>query len=118
MIGQRLELLRLAVHLLDLALGQQDRVNVRQYTALRNCDVSEKLAEFFVVSNSKLYVTGDNAGLLVVACCIASKFEHLKETAIFQIPICRVTQLGLNISTGTKYRPMLTMPKYALHKYL
>jgi len=37
-----------------------------QDTTLRDDDVSEKLVELFVVSDSELQVTGNDTGLLVV----------------------------------------------------
>jgi len=52
-------------------------VNVGQDTTLGDGDVAEKLVQLLVVSDGELQMTGDDTGLLVVACGIASKFEDL-----------------------------------------
>ena len=50
-------------------------MNVWQDTTLRDCDVSEKLVQFLIVSDGQLQVARDNAGLLVVAGSVASQFK-------------------------------------------
>jgi len=50
---------------------------VRYNTTLRDNDVAEEFAEFFVISDSKLQVSGHDTVLLVIACGIACEFEDL-----------------------------------------
>jgi hypothetical protein len=50
-------------------------VNVGQNTTLGDGDVSEKLVQLLIVADGELKVTGDDAGLLVVASGVASKLE-------------------------------------------
>jgi hypothetical protein len=42
-----------------------------------NRDVLEELVQFFVISDRQLQVSRNDAGLLVVACCVASQLEAL-----------------------------------------
>ena len=42
-----------------------------------NGDVSKKLVQLLVVADSELKVTGNDAGLLVIACGVASQLEDL-----------------------------------------
>jgi hypothetical protein len=56
-------------------LGELTLVDVGQDTTLCNCNVSEKLVQFFIVADGELQMTGDDTGLLVVAGGIASQFE-------------------------------------------
>ncbi len=50
-------------------------MNVRQDTALCDCDVSEKLVQFLIVSDGKLEMTGNDSCFLVVPSGIASQLE-------------------------------------------
>lgn len=51
-------------------------VNVWQDTTLCDCDVTQKLVQFLIVSDGELKMTRDDTGLLVVSCGVASKFEN------------------------------------------
>jgi hypothetical protein len=50
-------------------------VNVWQDTALRDCNVSQKLVQLLIIADGQLEMTRDDTGLLVVTGSIASKFE-------------------------------------------
>ena len=50
-------------------------MNVWQDTTLRDCNVSQKLVQFLIVTDGQLEMTRDDTGLLVVTGCVASKFE-------------------------------------------
>ena len=50
-------------------------MNVGKDTTLCNGDVTEKLVQFFVVSNGELEMTWDDTGLLVITGSIASQLE-------------------------------------------
>ena len=57
-------------------LGQQDGLDVGEDTALSDGDAGEKFVQLFVVADGQLQVTGDDAGLLVVAGSVAGQLEH------------------------------------------
>lgn len=73
--GNRLELLRLGAllaarldgHVLLGLGGKELGVDVGENTTLRDDDVTEEAVELLVVTDGELEVTGDDAGLLVVA---------------------------------------------------
>jgi hypothetical protein len=50
-------------------------MNVRQDTTLCDCDVSQKLVQFLIVSDSELKMTGDDTSLLVVTGGVTSQLE-------------------------------------------
>lgn len=50
--------------------------------ARSNGDVAEQLAELFIVADSELDVTGDDAALLVVASCIACKLKDFSSQVL------------------------------------
>jgi len=50
-------------------------VNVWQDTTLSDCDVTEKLVQFLIVSDGELQVTRDDTRLLVITSGVAGKFE-------------------------------------------
>jgi hypothetical protein len=50
-------------------------VNVWQDTTLGDCDVTQKLVQFLIVSDGELEMTRDDTGLLVVAGGITGKLE-------------------------------------------
>jgi hypothetical protein len=52
-------------------------VNVGQYTALGNGDMSKKLVQLLIVADGELQVTGDDTGLLVVTGGVAGQLEDL-----------------------------------------
>lgn len=51
-------------------------VNVWQDTTLGDCDVSEQLVQFLVVSDSQLQVARDDTGLLVVTGSVTGQLEN------------------------------------------
>jgi len=55
--------------------GKRTLVNVWQNTTLCDCDVTEQLVQFLIVSNGELKVTWDDTSLLVVTSGVAGKFE-------------------------------------------
>ena len=50
-------------------------MNVRQNTALGDCDTAKEFVELLIVSYGQLNVTRDDASLLVVACCVSGELE-------------------------------------------
>jgi hypothetical protein len=50
-------------------------VNVWQDTTLCDCDVSQKLVQFLIVSDGELEMAGNDTGLLVVTGGVTSQFE-------------------------------------------
>jgi hypothetical protein len=58
-------------------IGELTLVNVWQDTTLCDCDVSEKLVQFLVVSDGQLQMTWDDTSLLVVTGGVASQLENL-----------------------------------------
>ena len=72
---------RSCTHSLFLAagglLGQKDCLDVGQDTTLGDGDTGEKLVELLVVPYSKLKMTGDNPGFLVVTGSVAGQLEDL-----------------------------------------
>ena len=57
-------------------------MNVGEDTALGDGDVSKKLVQLLVVADSELKVTGNDAGLLVIACGVASQLEDLSSQVL------------------------------------
>jgi hypothetical protein len=57
-------------------------VNVGEDTTLGDCDVTEKLVQFLVVSDGELKMTGDDTGLLVVASSIAGQLEDFSSKVL------------------------------------
>ena len=51
-------------------------MDVWQYTTLCDCDVSEKLVQFLVVSDGQLQMTWNDTGLLVITGGITSQLEN------------------------------------------
>ena len=51
-------------------------VNVGQDTTLCNCDVSEKLVQFLIVTDGELEMTGDDTGLLVVTGGVTCQLQN------------------------------------------
>jgi hypothetical protein len=60
-----------------LCFGHEDGVNVRQDTAGSDGNATEEFVELLVVSDRELNMTGDDAGLLVVAGSITGELEDL-----------------------------------------
>ena len=58
-------------------LRQKGLMNVWQNSSISNSNSSQKLAQFFVVSHSKMYMPWNNTVLLVVSCSITSKLQNL-----------------------------------------
>jgi hypothetical protein len=59
-----------------LGLWDKDRVDVWKNTTLGNGDTTEKLVQLLIIADSQQDVARDNAGLLVVAGSVASKFKN------------------------------------------
>ena len=57
-------------------LWQKDGLDVRQNTALGNGDTRQQLVQLLVVADGELEVSGDDAGLLVVAGSISGQLEN------------------------------------------
>lgn len=55
--------------------GIRTLVNVWQDTTLCNCNVSEKLVQFLIVTDGELEMAGDDTGLLVVTGGVTSQLE-------------------------------------------
>ncbi|XP_043954176.1 uncharacterized protein LOC122820671 [Gambusia affinis] len=73
---------RVSVSLLGLGgllglLGQQHRLDVGQHSTLGDGDSTQQLVELLVVADGQLQVTGDDAGLLVVAGRVPSQLQDL-----------------------------------------
>ena len=58
-------------------LGQQHSLDVGQHAALSDGHSAQQLVELLVVAHRQLEVAGDDAGLLVVAGCVASQLQDL-----------------------------------------
>ncbi|XP_014868125.1 PREDICTED: uncharacterized protein LOC106933405 [Poecilia mexicana] len=58
-------------------LGQQHRLDVGQHSTLSDGDSTQQLVELLVVADGQLQVTGDDAGLLVVAGGVPSQLQDL-----------------------------------------
>ena len=57
-------------------------MDVWKNTTLGNGDGAEKLVQFLVVSDSKLDVSGDNSGLLVVTGGVTGKLKDLSSQVL------------------------------------
>jgi hypothetical protein len=57
-------------------------VDVRQHTTLGNRDMSEQLVQLLIVADSKLEMTGNDTGLLVVAGGVASQLENFSSKVL------------------------------------
>ena len=58
-------------------LGKKHCLDVGQDTTLSDGDSGEKLVQFLIVTDCKLQMTGNDTGLLVVACGVAGKLKDL-----------------------------------------
>ena len=58
-------------------LGEKDSLDVGEDTSLSNGDSSQKLVQFFIVTDGQLQMTRDDPGLLVVTGSIASQLKNL-----------------------------------------
>jgi hypothetical protein len=58
-------------------LGQKHGLDVGQDTSLGDGDAGEQLVQLLVVADGQLQVTGDDAGLLVVAGSVAGQLQDL-----------------------------------------
>ncbi len=72
-----LHLLRSLLAGLGGLLGEEDRVDVGEHTALGDGDAAEQLVQLLVVADSELQVPGDDPGLLVVAGSVSGELENL-----------------------------------------
>lgn len=53
-------------------------VNVGKNTALSNSDMAQQFVQLFVIADGELQMAGDDTGLLVVTCGIASQLENFR----------------------------------------
>jgi hypothetical protein len=83
-------------------------VNVGQNTTLSDCDVTQKLVQFLIVSDGELEMTRDDTGLLVVTGGIASKFEDFG---------CEVLKHGGEVdwSTSTDTLSIVALPQQTVN---
>lgn len=56
--------------------GMLTLVNVGQDTTLGDCDVSQKLVQFLIVTDGELEMTGNDTGFLVVTGGVTSQLEN------------------------------------------
>jgi hypothetical protein len=66
---------RLLGFLLSRGFWEKNRVNVRKNSTLGNGDRSEEFVEFLIVSDSKLDVSWDDSGLLVITSGVTGKLK-------------------------------------------
>ena len=78
-------IMRLLIGLLASLFGQQNAVDVGQYTASGDGDAAKQLAQLLVIAHGQLYVAGYNAGLLVVTSGVTGQLQNLS---------CEVLQNG------------------------
>jgi hypothetical protein len=83
-------------------------VNVWQDTTLCDCDVTQKLVQFLIVSDGELEMAGDDTGLLVVTSGIAGKFEDFS---------CEVLKDGGEVdwSTSTDTLSVVALPQQTVN---
>lgn len=62
-------------------LWQQILMDVGQNTTICNSNCSQEFAELLIIPHSQLNVPWNNTVLLVVPCCITSKFKNLYYTS-------------------------------------
>ena len=58
-------------------LGQKNSLDVGKNTSLSDGDAGEQFVQLFIVADSKLKVTGNDSGLLVVTSSVARQLEDL-----------------------------------------
>ncbi|KAI5396669.1 hypothetical protein KIW84_062761 [Lathyrus oleraceus] len=63
-------------------LWKQQVVNIGHHAAIGNGNITKKLAQFFIVSNSQLNMPWHNSSLLVVPYSISSQFKNLSKSAL------------------------------------
>lgn len=56
--------------------GQENCLNVGQYTTLGDGHSRQQLVQFLVISDGELQMSRDDSGFLVVSGCIACQFQH------------------------------------------
>ena len=66
-----------AGRLLRRLLGQQNRVDVGQHTAVGDGDTGQQLPELLVVADREQHVAGDDARLLVVPGGVPGELQNL-----------------------------------------
>ena len=83
---------------------QRTLVNVWQDTALGDCDMTQQLVQFLIVSDGKLEMARDDTSLFVVASGIAGKLEDFS---------CEVFEDGSKVdrSTGTNTLSVVAFPQ-------
>ena len=73
-------------------LGEEDCLDVGEDTSLGNGDTSKQLVQLLIIPDGELEVAGDNSGLLVVSCSVASQFKDLS---------CKVFHDSSQVDWGT-----------------
>ena len=63
-------------------LGEKHCLDVRQYSALSDGDTTEEFVQLFVVADSQLQVTRNDASLLVVAGSVTSQLKDLSSQVL------------------------------------
>ena len=63
-------------------LGQENSLNIWEHSSLSDSDTSQKLVQFLVIPDSKLEMSWDDSGLLVVTGSIASQLEDLSSEVL------------------------------------
>ena len=58
-------------------LGKKNSLDVGKNTSLSDGDAGEQFVQLFIVADSKLKVTGNDSGLLVVTSSVARQLEDL-----------------------------------------
>ena len=77
-------------------------MDIWQDTTLGNCDMTQKLVQFLIVTDGQLKMTGNDTSLLVVTSSISSKFEDFG---------CEVLEDGCEVdwSTSTDTLSVVTL---------
>ncbi len=57
-------------------------MNVGEDTTLGNSDMAKELVQLLIISNGELKMTGNNTGLLVVACSVTSQLQNLSSEVL------------------------------------
>lgn len=83
-------------------------VNVWQDTTLSNCDVTQKLVQFLIVSDGELEMARNDTGLLVVTGGITSKFEDFSGEVLKDSG-------EVDWSTSTNTLSIVALPQQTVH---
>ena len=83
-------------------------MNVWQDTTLSDCDVTEKLVQFLIVSDGELQVTRDDTRLLVITSGVAGKFEDFGRKVLQD-------SSEVDWSTGTDTLSIVAFPQQTMN---